>query len=120
MGNLLSFAKEWKSFLQEIPRILAAFVEALFGVTQMLQDLEEIFVELKELSDLLELLKATCKENERHILHQRATGLMKSTKNKLYHAAQQSTHCSGVLKNVEAMISTLIDATETYESIEHR
>ena len=107
MGNFLSLAKEWKAFLQEIPKILAAFVEAILGATRTLQDLEEIYIELKELSDLLELLKSTCKDNERQILQQKARSLMESTKNKLYHNALQGTQLSEALKNVEAMIITL-------------
>ena len=112
MGNALSLAKEWKAFLQEIPKILAAFVEAIFGATRMLQDLEEIYIELKELSDLLELLKSTCKENERKILQQKAKTLMESTKNKLSHKALQGTQFSEALKNVETMIIALADAAK--------
>ena len=116
MGNLLSLAKECKAFLQEIPRILTAFIEVLFGVTRMLQDMEEIFIDLKEISDLLELVKTTCKESERSMLHQRATGLLRSTRKKLYHTAINESKYSEVLRSVEVIVSTLIDATETKNS----
>ena len=112
MGNLISLAKESKAFVQDIPKILAAFVEALFSVTKMLQDLEEIYIEIREISDLLELLKGTCKEDEQKILHEKATNLMKLTGNKLYTTAMQGSQLSEALKNVEVMIYTLLDTAK--------
>ena len=118
MGNLISLAKESKAFVQDIPKILSAFVEALFSVTKMLQDLEEIYIEIKEISDLLELLKGTRKEDEQKILHEKATNLMKLTGNKLYDTAMQGSELSEVLKNIEGLVCTLLDAAKNDNAVE--
>ena len=118
MGNLISSAKESKAFVQDIPKILSAFVEALFNLTKMLQDLEEIYIEIKEISDLLELLKGTCKEDEQKILHEKATNLMKLTGNKLYNTAMQGSELSEVLKNIEGLVYTFLDAAKNDNAVE--
>lgn len=112
MGNLLSLARESKAFMQEIPRILAAFIEVLFGMTRMLQDLEEIFIELKIVSDLLEVGKSIERKNEQAIMQRKAANLLKRTKTKLYNIALKDSKYNGVLKNIELVIENLLDSNK--------
>ena len=116
MGNIISLAKESKAFLQEIPKISAAFVDVLFGTTKMLQDLEEIFIELKEISDLLEVAKETCKDNESKVLQEKAVRLLKRTKQKLFNTSIHDAKYNEIVKNMQSMMSTILDTNKDHLS----
>ncbi len=107
MGNIATLVKESKSFLKEFPRILGIAVDILFGITSILEDIENVFIDLKEIMELLQLIQMKSEIDEE--LSEKAKGLIKEAKLKLSKAKILGQEERKSLENIQTVVSELVD-----------
>ena len=117
MGNILSLAKDCKCFLDEFPKMLTAFIEILFGVTKILQDMEEVSIDLKEIYDLLELSRKFYKDGDDNIIQQKADIVLNEVKQKLLDATENEAKQRKALHKINLVIENLTQKTKYNESL---
>eukprot|EP00112_Aurelia_sp_Birch-Aquarium-sp1_P007727 Seg1844.2 transcript_id=Seg1844.2/GoldUCD/mRNA.D3Y31 product="hypothetical protein" protein_id=Seg1844.2/GoldUCD/D3Y31 len=107
MGNVFVLVKDFKQIWKEFTNIFSITVEMLLGITNILQDIEEIAIDLKELTDVLQIMKLISERNNDEILHQKTNMLMGDVKGRLRNVTMRNIRQRETLKSIEKIMSSL-------------
>ena len=115
MGNIFSFTNDFKQIWKEFTNIFSITVEMLLGITKILQDIEEIAVDLKELADVLQIMKLTSERNGDEILHRKTSMLIEDAKQRLKNVAVRNIRQRETLQGIETIMSSLANIVNNYD-----
>lgn len=107
MGNVFVLVKDFKQIWKEFTNIFSITVEMLLGITNILQDIEEIAIDLKELTDVIQIMKLISERNNDEILHRKTNMLMGDVKERLRNVTMRNIRQRETLKSIEKIMSSL-------------
>ena len=107
MGNAIALVKDFKQIWKEFTNIFSITVEMLLGITKILQDIEEIAIDIKELTDVLQVMKLTSERNGDEILSGKTNMLIEDAKLRLKNATMKNIRQKETVEKIEMIMSSL-------------
>ncbi len=104
MGNTLALVKDCKLLLKELPGLLATTMKILIGVTSILEDIEKVIIDVKEIIDLLQI-----KNSMDEKISVKAKGLLNDAKQKLSNATMNGIQERRGLEEIKTLLSALLE-----------
>ena len=115
MGNIFSFINDFKQIWKEFTNIFSITVEMLLGITKILQDIEEIAVDLKELTDVLQIMKLASERNGDEILHRKTNMIIEDAKQRLKNLTIRNIRQRETLQSIETIMTSLANIVNDYD-----
>ena len=107
MGNALVLLKDCKLLFKELPRILNTALNILLGVTSILESVEEAVLDLKEITDLLQLHQQQCKGSRDEPASEKTRLLLDGLRRKISDTQLIGLQKQQHLDNIQLVLSTL-------------